>query len=170
MSNVEYTIITFSAAFAGALFSLLLWFGTDALIRRHRNKNTAKTLMQEVIEELELNLGILRQAPDTLRIIKSGRIPSDFIRLKCSVLKYAVNSGELRYLRNAKKRLIVGIVLYTCESFNRFAENSERLALEALRAPDPFKASAERATQYEKYVKLTLDSLNEYFVELKNKK
>lgn len=167
MTNIEYTLITFGATFAGVLFSLFSW----SLLERWHNSRTVKTLMQEIYDELELNLGLLRQQPDTLRIrFESGRIPSDFIRLQCSVLKYAVNSGELRYLRNAKKRLIVGIVLYICESFNSFAENSERLALEALHAPDPFKASEDRATQYEKYVKLTLDSLNEYFVELKNKK
>ncbi|NQT04551.1 MAG: hypothetical protein HQ577_00930 [Dehalococcoidia bacterium] len=165
-TNIESALITFGATFSGVLFSLFVW----SLKERWRNNKTVKALMQEIYNEFELNLGLLRQVPDTLRIIKSGRIPSDFVRLQCSVLNYAVNSGELRYLRNAKKRLIVGIVLYICESFNRFAENSERLALEALRAPDPFKASAERATQYEKYVKLTLDSLNEYLVELKNKK
>lgn len=127
MSSFDYTLVTFGAAFAGALFSLLLWFGVDYCIRRKRNKKILKAIMQEIQEELQLDIGILVQLRNLQQIFDGGNVPFKISRLRHSASNYALSSGEIRLISNIRKQRLVRYAATTCEVFNEFVDNTERL-------------------------------------------
>jgi len=128
MSNAEYALVSFGAAFAGAAFSLLLWFGTNAYIRWMRNKKVRKALMQEILEELQFDIALLVNLPRNLRqVLDSGNVPLKLSRLTYSASSYALASGEVRLIPNLRKRRLVRLTSAACERFNEFIDNTERL-------------------------------------------
>jgi len=135
MTNFEYAAITFGATFAGVIFSFILWFGGSFFIKWRENRKVLKAMMREIFEEIQLNTGVLSLTVGSIQKALGGiDIPLFFPKLKHSASSYAVSSGEVRIIKNIRKRRIVGYLSLLCESHNHFAENTERiLALLLLR-------------------------------------
>lgn len=128
MSISEYALITFGAAFAGAVFSLILWFGINAYIRRHRNKITLQALMQEIQEELQLAIASLALMSKSLRQeLDRDNIPMAIPKLRHSTMNYAISSGNIRLIPNFRKQRLIRYAAATCELFNEGSKNTERL-------------------------------------------
>jgi hypothetical protein len=128
MSSLEYALVTFGAAFSGAIFSLLLWFGIDAWIRRKRNKKTLEAMMKEILEELQFDIALLMQLPENLRqALDSSNVPLKISRLRYSAANYAISSGEIRLTYNIRKQRLIRYIATVYETFNEFVDNTERL-------------------------------------------
>lgn len=128
MGTFDYALITFGAAFAGVVFSLISWFGIDALIRLRRNNKVLKTMMQEIQEELQFDIALLAMMSTNLRQeLDRDSMPMSIPKLRHSAINYAISSGNIRLIPNFRKQRLVRYAAAACELFNEMSKNTERL-------------------------------------------
>lgn len=131
-------LVIFAATFLGVIASFLLWFGGQWWIKRQRDKEALGNMMREIQEEIQLNIAILNELIQNVpKMLETGNVPMYIPnRMGLGVYQYLVSSGEIRLLTDVRKQRLIRYSAVTCESFNKFIDNSELLLAMFLLKPD----------------------------------
>jgi len=134
--------VTFGATFAGVLASFILWFGSERLIRWLRERRTVDHLLSEVRGEIAVNIMFLRKLAEALPHARTEVDEKEASRLfvperaLTSACRYAVVSGELRLIRDRRKREAIRNCADACDIFNATADKTDLMIALFMLRPD----------------------------------
>ncbi len=170
MMNLESAVITFGATFAGVILSFSFWFGGSYLIKWLENRKTLKSMMREIQDEMQFNIAELDISMGYVqKSLSGGDVPLIIPRLRHLATSYAVSSGKLRLIRSIRKQRIVGYTATTCEEYNHFVDNTERLLAILLLREDGLTWVKHRLEGFAEHIKECKSLLQDFLIKLQNK-
>ncbi len=126
LENYDF-VRDFVPVFLGVILSFSLWFGSERIIKRKKERKAKAALLQEIYEEIGFNMGRLDALDKAIQQMYTkgelmGLIP---YRMKLEACNYAVESGEIRLIIDRKKQGVIRSIKHLCSVFNDFIENIE---------------------------------------------